>query len=62
MSNIYDIKFYQMSVHFGEIVAYGHLEQIERAAGISPRQTVGLDPEVRLANALRTQDAMRVAA
>lgn len=58
----FDMSFYGMAIHFGEVVAYGHLEQIEMASGISPRQTVGLDPEIRLANALRTQDAMRIAA
>ena len=57
-----EVSFYGMTIHFGEVVAYGHLEQIELAAGISPREMVGLDPEVRLVNALRTQDAMRVAA
>jgi len=64
MLNSYDISFDQMSSHFGEIVAYEYLEQIERAAGISPRQMVGLEPEIRLTNALRVQDTsdMRLAA
>jgi len=58
MINFQNISFDQMSVHFGEIVAYGHLEQIERAAGISPRQMVGIDPETRLTNAIRAQDTL----
>jgi len=57
MLNSYDISFDQMSSHFGEIVAYEYLEQIERAAGISPRQMVGRDPEIRLTTALLAQDA-----
>jgi hypothetical protein len=51
-------SYSQMATRFGEIMAYSNLEQIERAAGISPRQMTGIDPETRFANAIRAQDAM----
>ena len=54
-----EISFNGMASRFGEIIAYDHLEQIERAAGISPRKMTGIDPETRLANAIRAQDALR---
>jgi len=57
MASFQDMSFFQMSSRYGEIAAYGHLEQIEKASGISPRQMTGLDPETRLSNALRLQDA-----
>lgn len=57
----FEISFHGMATRFGEIAAYHHLEHIERAAGISPRQMTGLDPETRLANALRVQDDMLAA-
>ncbi len=52
-----DFSFDTMMTRFGEVVAYGHLEQIERAAGICPRKMIGIDPEARLAHAIRTQDS-----
>lgn len=60
VQNSSDIDFYQMSTHYGEVVAYGYLEQIEIASGISPRQMVGVSPEIRLAHAIRIQDANRI--
>ncbi|MGB9154142.1 MAG: hypothetical protein WCD70_13770 [Alphaproteobacteria bacterium] len=53
-----EISFGGMAARFGEIIAYGHLEQIERAAGICPKRMTGLDPETRLANAISAQDAL----
>lgn len=52
------LNFNTLVVRYGEIAAYGHLEQIEHAAGISPRQMIGIDPETRLANAICVQDGM----
>jgi len=52
------MTFNEMIDRFGEISAYANLEQIERAAGISPRQMTGIAPEIRLANAISAQDAM----
>ncbi len=59
LTNI-EMTFEAMATRFGEITAYAHLEQIERAAGISPRQMTGVDLEIRLARALRAQDALSV--
>ena len=57
-----ELTFDEMAVRYGEVIAYGHLEQIERAAGIAPSGMTGLAPEIRLANALRVQDQMSAAA
>jgi hypothetical protein len=48
------LTFDQMERRFGP-VAYDYLREIEKAAGIAP--IAALDPETRLTNALRTQDA-----
>lgn len=50
------ITFDEMSNRYGEVTAYDFLEQIERAAGISPRSMLGIPPEQRLSVALRKQD------
>jgi hypothetical protein len=54
-------SYSQMAARFGEILAYASLEQIERAAGISPRQMTGIDPEIRFTTAIRIQDARMAA-
>lgn len=51
-----DLNFEDMIVRYGDIMAYHYLEQIERAAGISPSSMVGVSLELRLANACRVQD------
>jgi hypothetical protein len=49
--------FEDMASRFGEISAYSYLEEIERAAGIAVKYMTGIEPELRLANACRLQDA-----
>lgn len=39
-------------------VAYHYLAEIEKAAGIRSTHTNDVDPETRLANALRMQDSL----
>jgi hypothetical protein len=51
-----NFTFADMASRFGEIAAYFYLEQIERAAGVSPIAMVGGDPEARLAKACYLQD------
>ena len=52
------LSFHDMEMKFGVALAYQCLTEIERAARISPRQMTGIDPEIRLANAIRAQDSM----
>jgi hypothetical protein len=56
------MTFDEMASRYGEITAYSYLAEIERAAGISPDVVMGQDPEMRLANAHRVQDATSKAA
>jgi hypothetical protein len=53
-----EITFEDMAKRFGEVRAYQYLEQIERAADMQPQRSVD-NPEIRLANAISTQDAIR---
>jgi hypothetical protein len=55
-----NFSFADMAHRFGEIAAYFYLEQIERAAGLSPISMVGGDPETRLAQAFSIQDSRRI--
>jgi hypothetical protein len=48
------ISFLELETRFG-MVAYELLSEIEKAAGLAPAHA--LDPETRLRNALRAQDA-----
>lgn len=50
------LNFNEMEIKFGA-VAYHYLAEIEKAAGI--RGTNDVDPETRLADALRIQDSLR---
>jgi hypothetical protein len=50
------MTFENMVARFGEVTAYQYLEQIECAARIQPQRFIN-NPETRLANALRAQDA-----
>lgn len=54
-------SFDQLVDRFGEIAAWHHLSEIEKAAGIRPQRLIS-DPELRLANALSVQNAMLMAA
>jgi hypothetical protein len=56
-----EITFEGMANRFGEVMAYQYLEQIERAADLLPQRSVA-NPEIRLANAIRAQDAIGEAA
>ena len=58
MSNLH---FDALVERFGEISAWQYLAEIEKAAGIHPRQSWGADPEARLAHALHIQDMARTA-
>jgi hypothetical protein len=49
------ITFFEMENRFGT-VAYDLLKEIEKSAGIAPAHA--LDPETRLLNAFRAQDAL----
>ena len=51
----YRPRFSQLVDRFGEISAWQHLVEIERAAGLEPQSLV-IDPEARLARALCAQD------
>lgn len=53
----YRPSFSQLADRFGEIAAWQHLMEIEKAAGLRPQRHIH-DPEARLANALCVQDAM----
>lgn len=52
--------FHDMELRYGTM-AYQCLTEIEKAAAIPAHTTKGVDPEIRLANAFRAQDAMRIA-
>jgi hypothetical protein len=51
------LNFNEMEIKFGA-VAYHYLAEIEKAAGIRGTQVNDVDPETRLANALRIQDSL----
>jgi hypothetical protein len=57
MLTISEITFAQIEARFGEITAYAHLEEIERASGLAPKKMTGIDPELRMTHACRLQDA-----
>jgi len=56
-----EVTFENMTSRFGEILAYSYLEQIERAAGLSPVGMTGTAPEMRLLNAIRAQNELHAA-
>lgn len=53
-----NLKFDHLVDRFGEVIAWHYLAEIERAARIQPQPLIS-DPEMRLANALCAQDALR---
>jgi hypothetical protein len=55
------LNFDQLVSRYGELLAWQCLAEIERAALLRPQQEIA-DPEIRLANALRRQDDMILAA
>jgi hypothetical protein len=54
------MSFDQLETRYGYTVAYDLLLQIEKVARIQSWAVVAVDPETRIANALRIQDAMAV--
>lgn len=52
------LSFSEMEMKFGSAGAYHCLVEIEKASCISSWQMASVDPEIRLANAMRVQDAM----
>lgn len=54
-------NFHDLELRWGGPAAYHWLTEVEKAARISPAHVMHLDPEVRLANAIRVQDAMALA-
>jgi hypothetical protein len=49
-------NYQDMEMKFGPALAYQYLTEIEKAARIPYGKIMALDPEARLANALRAQD------
>lgn len=52
------LNFNELEMKYGSVIAYFYLKEIETAAGIQSVRMTGVDPETRLANAIRAQDAM----
>ena len=52
------LDFSTLEMKYGSPVAYSLLWEMEKAARIASRDMAHFDPEHRLANALRVQDAM----
>lgn len=55
------LNFHGLELRYGYVMAYELLLQIEKAARIASWSLFAVDPEIRLANALRVQDAMAAA-
>ena len=51
------LNFNEMELKYGPAMAYQCLVEIEKAACIPSWTVNGIDPETRLANAIRIQDA-----
>lgn len=52
------LDFFTLEMKYGSPTAYSLLWEIEKAAHIASPNMAHFDPEARLANALRVQDAM----
>jgi hypothetical protein len=52
------LSFHAMEMKFGAAVAYHCLAEIEKTANIPSWQMAAIDPETRLANAIRIQDEL----
>jgi len=52
------LTFHYLERKFGAPAAYHWLAEIEKAAGIQSWRMADLDPEMRLAKAIQTQDSM----
>jgi len=51
------LTFHYLEMRFGPAAAYQCLVEIEKAARLRPCDVTEIDPEARLAAALRAQDA-----
>jgi hypothetical protein len=51
-------SYQELETKFGPAIAYQCLTEIEKAARIVPWTVMALDPETRLANAIRVQDSL----
>ncbi|HEU0118285.1 MAG TPA: hypothetical protein VFR09_06595 [Alphaproteobacteria bacterium] len=49
-------SFHDLEMKFGSVAAYQFLAEIEKAARIPASGRTDIDPETRLADALRVQD------
>ncbi len=56
------LNFNEMEMRYGTAVAYHYLTEIEKAAFIVSATLSHVDPETRLANAIRAQDAVNASA
>lgn len=54
------LHFHDMERRLGAPAAYQCLVEIEKMARISSWAVAAVDPEIRLANAIRAQDAMHL--
>ena len=54
-------NFDQLVSRYGAVIAWYCLAEIEKAASLHPQREID-DPEIRLARALKAQDAMYAAA
>ena len=54
------LTFADMETRFGSSLAYHYLSEIEKTAAIASWQLAETDPEIRLGNACRAQDALAV--
>jgi hypothetical protein len=52
------LDFFTLEMKYGSPVAYSLLWEMEKAARVTSKDMAHFDPEDRLANALRIQDAM----
>ena len=52
------LHYRDLETKFGAAAAYAYLLEIEKVAQIASWQRVAMDPEARLAEALRAQDMM----
>ena len=56
------LTFQEMETRFGPSLAYAYLAEIEKSAAIPSWRMADLDPETRLSNAFRVQDAAQPSA
>ena len=55
------LNFNELEMRYGTVIAYQCLTEIEKASRIPSREMMHVDPETRLANAIRAQDSLESA-